>query len=407
MRFKDANECLQANLTPEAMAECVRNAEVVRPDKLKDIFDFENEIWEKFFPSGKEQMGLLLPWGNHFGSSLPFRFRNGEVTVWTGFNKHGKSEVLNHVIIDLCWQGEKAMICSLEVSAPETYRKLIRMAMGTRNVIDPEERERFREQCLAPLADKIWVYDHVGNASVEDVLDVMLYAYQRYGCRQFVLDSLMKFEGLDGDGQDIWIKQRDFMHKLLTFAATYGVHVHLVAHSKKPGDRKGEREIPRRYDIMGSSYISNLAFNVIVVWRNRAKQDRLEEIFQQMEHVWITRHGDEAREMGNLPWKRLMGGAPPREAAGLVRIWNRMLDVVEELPASVKQDFGEVIKQHDAYLIVDAQRGGDGDAPARHLWFEVDSLQFLEVSPWDRPDDPRARARVYVDQPPVEADVPL
>jgi len=407
MRFKDSNECLQAGVTPEVMADCVRNAEVVRPEKLKEIWDFEEQIWEKFFPSGKEQMGLLLPWGNHYGSSLPFRFRYGEVTVWTGFNKHGKSEVLNHVMVDLCWQGDRAVICSVDVGAPETYRKLIRMALGKRNVIDREEREQFREKCLAPLADKIWVYDHVGNAPVEDVLNVMLYAYQRYGCRQFVLDSLMKFEGLDGDGQDIWIHQRDFMHKLLNFAATYRVHVHLVAHSKKPGDRRGEREIPRRYDIMGSSYISNLAFNVIVVWRNRAKQDRLEEIFQQMEHLWLTRHEEEARELGNLPWKRLMGGAPPQERVDLCRLWNRMLDVIEELPSQVKQEFAEVIKKHDAYFIVDAQRGGDGDTPARHLWFEVDSLQFIEASPWEKPNDPRAKARVYVAEKPAEEEVIL
>jgi len=150
MKYKDANECLQAGVTSEAMAACVRNAEVIRPDRLKEIYDFEPEIWEKFFPSGKEQTGLLLPWGNRFGSSLPFRFRYGEVTVWTGFNKHGKSEVLNHVIIDLCWQGDKAVICSLEVGTPETYRKLIRMAMGKRDVIRREEREKFREKCLVP-----------------------------------------------------------------------------------------------------------------------------------------------------------------------------------------------------------------------------------------------------------------
>ena len=39
-----------------------------------------------------------------------------------------------------------------------------------------------------------------------------------------------------------------------------------------------EAIIPRLYGVMGSSYITNLAFSVIVVWRNRAKQDKLEEI---------------------------------------------------------------------------------------------------------------------------------
>ncbi len=103
-------------------------------------------------------------------------------------DKHGKSEVLNHCMVDLCWQGDKALICSLEVQAPETYRKLIRMTQARRHVCSPEDKAQFRERCLKPLAQKIWVYDAVGNADIEDVLAVMLYAYQRFGCRQFVLD---------------------------------------------------------------------------------------------------------------------------------------------------------------------------------------------------------------------------
>ena len=73
-------------------------------------------------------------------------------------------------------------MCSLEVQAPETYKKLIRMALGRRDVCSVEERAQFRERCLAPLGQKIWVYDAVGNADIEEVLQVMQYAYQRFGC---------------------------------------------------------------------------------------------------------------------------------------------------------------------------------------------------------------------------------
>jgi twinkle protein len=403
-RFKDANECLQAGVSAQVMADCVVNAEVLRPAALKCILDFEREIWEKFHPDGREQMGLLLPWGNRHGSSLPFRFRYGEVTVWTGYSKHGKSELLNHVILDLCWQGDRALVCSLEVSAPETYRKLIQMALARRDVCAKEEREQFRERCLKPLAQKIWVYDHVGNAPIAEVLNVMLYSFQRYGCRQFVLDSLMKFDGLDGEGQDQWNAQRDFMCQILTFAATYGVHIHLVAHSKKP-DRTGEAKIPRRYDISGSAYISNLAHNVIVVWRNRAKQDKLEEIFQTLEEEFARLHPTE----GMPQWKRLLGGPPPKDAAPEIwAAWNRMLDFLEkETSKEARETFMSLAPLHDAYFIVDAQRGGDGDCPARHLWFHYDSLQFIEGSPWNTnlgANDPRKRPVEYVKKAALEMD---
>jgi hypothetical protein len=407
MRFKDANECLMAGLTAAAMAACIANPEVLRPDKLKSIFDFEREIWEKFYPEGSDKLGLLLPWGNRNGSSLPFRFRYGEVTVWTGYNKHGKSEVLNNCIVDLCWQGDRALICSLEIQAPETYRKLIRMATGKRHVVAKDQRETFREKCLKPLSQKIWVYDHVGNAPLEDVLNVMLYAFQRYGCRQFVLDSLMKFDGLDGEGQEIWNKQRTLMNKLLQFAGQYGVHIHLVAHSKKP-DKQGEAKIPRRYDVNGSSYISNLAFNVIIVWRNRGKQDKLEEIFQQLEEAWAAKYPKD-----HMPeWKRLLGGRPDASLPQEIREgWLRMFNFLStEAAPEIKTAFQELVLLHDAYFIVDAQRGGDGDCPARYLWFHYDSLQFIEASPWNAKlpvNDKRKFPNPYVAQKVVEMDEEL
>lgn len=401
-RYKDINECLMAGVTRETILACVSSPEIITPAKLKDVYAFEEEIWQKFHPTGTEQLGLLLPWGNFHGSSLAFRFRYGEVTVWTGYNKHGKSEVLNHVIVDLCWQGQRALLCSLEVQAPETYRKLIRMVMGRRDVCPPEERATFRETCLKPLADKVWVYDHVGYAPLQDALNVMLYAYQRFGCRQFVLDSLMQFEGLDGEGQDQWNSQKDFMQQLDTFAKTYHVHVHLVAHSRKP-EKGGENTIPRRYNIMGSSYVSNKPSNVIVVWRNRKKQDALEEIFQTAGEVWVKDHPGKAMPT----WKRLLGGPPQKNAPPQFHeAWNQMLDVIEHgIPGAMREEFQTLIMEHDAYFIVDAQRGGDGDCPARHLWFHYDSLQFLEASPWkSMGKDPRCRPRSYAGTAAIESE---
>jgi hypothetical protein len=87
--------------------------------------------------------------------------------------------------------------------------------------------------------------------------------------------------------------------------------------------------------------------------------------------------------------------------------WTAMLDVVDKLPAEMKATFQELLPQHDAYFIVDAQRGGDGDCPARHLWFHYESLQFLEVSPWKTGNDPRRHPSEYALKNVVEMDVEL
>ena len=217
----------------------------------------------------------------------------------------------------------------------------------------------------------------------------------------------MRFEGLDGEGQDQWNRQKDLMNSILNFAATYGVHVHLVAHSKKP-DKMGESKIPRRYDVMGSSYISNLAFNVIVVWRNRGKQDKLEVLFQTLEDEFARQNPTD-----NMPqWKRLLGGSPPKDApAGIQAAWRRMLDfVAKKAPREVREEFLKLVVEHDAYFIVDAQRGGDGDCPARYLWFHYDSLQFIEASPWNASlsaNDARKHPVEYVKKPIYEMDEEL
>jgi hypothetical protein len=77
------------------------------------------------------------------------------------------------------------------------------------------------------------------------------------------------------------------------------------------------------------------------------------------------------------------------------------------LPTDKREEFQKQVALHDAYFIVDAQRGGDGDCPARHLWFHHDSLQFLEVSPWKDGPDPRKKPKRYADIKPAEMDEEL
>lgn len=58
-RFKDCNECLQAGVSLERIAESRPNSEILRPAALRIIYDFEKEIWEKY-PSTYEGE---LNWG--------------------------------------------------------------------------------------------------------------------------------------------------------------------------------------------------------------------------------------------------------------------------------------------------------------------------------------------------------
>ena len=79
----------------------------------------------------------------------------------------------------------------------------------------------------------------------------------------------------DIGGED-YDEQKTTCLRLKKFAMDFKVHVHLVAHSKKPDSKHDPDKFPpKKYDISGSGNISNVADNVICVWRNKEKEVQL------------------------------------------------------------------------------------------------------------------------------------
>jgi twinkle protein len=67
-------------------------------------------------------------------------------------------------------------------------------------------------------------------------------------------------------------EQKQFMTDTVRFAQETGLHVHLVAHCRKP--QQGEDRPPTKYDLRGSAAISDQAHNVVTVWANKAKKQK-------------------------------------------------------------------------------------------------------------------------------------
>jgi twinkle protein len=65
-------------------------------------------------------------------------------------------------------------------------------------------------------------------------------------------------------------EQKQFSTDLCRLAQETGLHVHVVAHCRKPttGD---ESKVPTRYDIRGTASISDQASNILMVWMNKGK----------------------------------------------------------------------------------------------------------------------------------------
>ena len=127
-------------------------------------------------------------------------------------------------------------------------------------------RER-RAEFLRWTDGKLWLFDHTGALVPSKCLAVCRYFADELKGRHVFIDSLMKVcqseESLD--------EQKKLVGDLCEVAKETGLHLHLVAHARKPG-QTGEDRPPTKYDIRGSSAISDQSHNVITVWMNKAKR---------------------------------------------------------------------------------------------------------------------------------------
>lgn len=240
--------------------ECYANAKSLDPDKLMSVSDFRDEVAAEFFEKNPTIAGMETPWEK---SRDTIKFRDSELTVWTGWSGHGKSQLLNYIAFHGMRKGAKFCIASMEMPARRTLQRMVRQAAGlaypSRGYIDA---------ILDSLGGKLWIYNQMGSTNVKLMLEAFRYAAKRYGVNQFIVDSLAKL----GMAEDDYNGQKAAMEALVDFAHEMSVHVHLVAHPRKAED---ETRAPGKLDVRGGAILTDLADNVVTVWRNKKKEEAM------------------------------------------------------------------------------------------------------------------------------------
>ncbi|MDF1551906.1 MAG: AAA family ATPase [Deferrisomatales bacterium] len=256
--YKDANACLQAGVTREEIDACFEAGTFMDPPSLKRAREFADAVVDQFYPG--ENTGLLMPW-----THCKFRVLRGELSVWTGWNGSGKSLLLGQVMLFLLEQGERCVIASLEMRSSKTLWRMVRQML-----CDPLPTKDAIVNALDWLGDRLWLHDKVGHETVESLLPIFEYAHRRFGVRQFVVDSLMRC----GVGEDDYAGQKRLVEQLTEFADRTNTHVHLVAHSRKGANEGAE---VGKMDVKGTGAITDIAFNVFSVWRNKPKEEIIQK----------------------------------------------------------------------------------------------------------------------------------
>lgn len=215
---KDANQWLQEGAEGVDFQQAMDDARPLDPAELRDANDYTSAVERLFYP---EEGDRAAPYLKFDARCDWFQFRGGEYTCWTGINGHGKSLMLDQVLLGLMEQGERVVVFSGEMPPARHLERVHRQATG----VGRPTREYIRA-VGSWLSGKCWMFDLVGNAKVDRLLEVFSYAARRYGATHFVIDSLMMTD-VPQDGPGAITKQNEAVQKLTGFAKAFNVHLHL------------------------------------------------------------------------------------------------------------------------------------------------------------------------------------
>lgn len=279
---KDANEVLY-KLGKQGVAECISSARGIPFEGLKNMAELPEYDLSKdeLIPTGIAQVDEVFAGG----------LRLGETSIWTGFNSSGKSTLLGQVLLNAIDCGYK--ICAYSGELPDRiFRYWVELQAAGPEYVKQETNKygysvsKTNYKMLPHIRKwyngKFFLYDTQDAVGQEEILRAFEYAVQRYDCKVFMVDNLMSLALNSHSDSDFYRKQADFVGMCKAFAKKYMVHIHIVAHPRKP--QGGSKEL----DVAGSANITNWTDNVFEIKRFSKKEIATIEAEETMKGFGIT-----------------------------------------------------------------------------------------------------------------------
>ncbi len=262
-------KCYRMDLTPhkDANEQYCKTGKLdlsrFKPFPITGVYSIEDH-WDSFlnllkngFPVGWKPRGEL---GKHIS------FFPGYTTIITGIPGHGKSEVLDQILIQLSidynlrggfftpenWPTELHIIKLVE--------KLIGKSAFKCNGVELNKAKEF-------LSDRaFWIYPEEGY-QLETVLNKIRQAVLKHGIQWYVIDPWNKLEHQD-DSTNYVSRCLDLISN---FNKKNGTHAFIVAHPTKMkyNQEHEQYEVPGLYDISGSANFYNKADIGLSMYREK------------------------------------------------------------------------------------------------------------------------------------------
>lgn len=291
---KDACDMLKAGKVAE-LKQVFWKAE---PFSRVDVLHL-SQMWEDF---ENEDSNVKIPFPgawSHLNEMMNGGMEKGEITVIGALTSIGKSTLISSIVYNLIENTSfKVGTMYLEGTKREVVRDLLSLDAGvnlrtkTRDSIDIEAlKSRFFEG-LAKRNQFVYV-DHQGSISTTEIFDKLNYLAKAEGCDVIVIDPIQC--GVNSSDNAAIIS---FMDTLLKFAKETDTCVIAVSHMKKPSEENPHNV--SEYSLLGSSSINQIAFNTILLSRDKMNECPIKKSSTKLQLVKCRRTGN----TGEAGWLR-------------------------------------------------------------------------------------------------------
>ena len=284
--LKDAGEMLKANKIRE-YTKCWWDAKAFKPEGVVSLGDAD--VWDKFLKRGTEEVTPLPASFGALNAMMNGGIAAGEVTVIGALTSIGKSTMVYNLVHGMYQESAKKIGCVfLEADVGETVEKLLSVYMGV-NIADvPTESRDYNlyHEKYDELADsdKLHILDHQGALESDELFAKMQYLVKGLDCDIIILDPLQAAVTSNENGVI-----DAFMDKCLKLAKNTGVSIIIVSHMRKP-NAKDAHDVGE-YDLKGSGSINQIAFNTILLSRDKMTEDNYARNCTQVQLVKCRRTG--------------------------------------------------------------------------------------------------------------------
>ena len=307
--MKDAGDMLQ-NAKVKEFTSCWWDAKTYRPVDVVSLSD--ESCWDAFVTRGTEE---VIPFPKAFGTlntMMNGGVAPGEVTVIGALTSVGKSTVVYNLLHGLITETAKKIgFVFLEASQGEEVEKLVSIHRG-QNISLIAHRDRdyaaYRADYESLIsADRVHMVQHHGSSDVDELFSKMRFMVKGMDCDILILDPLQAAVMSNENGTI-----DAFMDRCLKLAKETNTSIIIVSHMRKP-QTKDAHDV-NEYDMKGSGSINQIAFNTILLSRDKMSDDEYTSNSTKVQLVKCRRTG----RTGLAGWlyyeqmtSRLVAGAAP------------------------------------------------------------------------------------------------